>query len=237
MQEVYQVKPEIDFDMLRVNLRHVPYDKVFYYDSLDTEGTDLKDNERLFDEIRSLDGFHVHLGSVSGTKGKKRQKQVDVRLAVEMMMHAYQKNMSEAGLLAGDLDFKPLVENLIRLGTFVYLHYAEASTSKNLVYAADAGKPINLFHLHRFLKEAFKKEHPLPQSRGGVARENVARVVKRGKWNDCDVTLNQMKTGYVTKKGKSYVILALKPGQPDHTAEKAYYHHDSEELERFFRVV
>ena len=52
-----------------------------------------------------------------------------------------------------------------------------------------------------------------------------------------DVTLNQMKTGYVTKKGKSYVILALKPGQPDHTAEKAYYHHDSEELERFFRVV
>jgi uncharacterized LabA/DUF88 family protein len=43
--------------------------------------------------------------------GKKRQqKEVDVLLAVDMLTRSFYKNMTKAVLLAGDRDFKPVVE-------------------------------------------------------------------------------------------------------------------------------
>ena len=59
-----------------------------------------------FNSIRSLAGFHV----IEGTLSAKRQKEVDVALAVDMLTHAFNHNMGWAHLIAGDLDFRPLVQ-------------------------------------------------------------------------------------------------------------------------------
>jgi uncharacterized LabA/DUF88 family protein len=62
-----------------------------------------------FNAIRSLPGFHVRLGTLSGTGKRLRQKEVDVQLAVDMLTQAFAKNMNRATLIAGDLDFRPVV--------------------------------------------------------------------------------------------------------------------------------
>ncbi|MBD2254416.1 NYN domain-containing protein [Nostoc parmelioides] len=50
-------------------------------------------------------------------KAKKEQKEIDIMIAVDMLTHSFQKNMDEATLLAGDLDFKPLIDALVLNGT------------------------------------------------------------------------------------------------------------------------
>ena len=68
-------------------------------------------------------GFTFIGGRITGRPGNIRQKGVDVLLAVEMLDHAFRKNMDEAWLLAGDADFVPLVEAVTRLGTWVNVIY------------------------------------------------------------------------------------------------------------------
>lgn len=69
-------------------------DRVYYYNSLDDERRDgepedafqarLQADIARFDAIAAIPKFHVRLGSVSGrTLKRRRQKQVDVQLAVD----------------------------------------------------------------------------------------------------------------------------------------------------------
>ena len=74
--------------------------------------------ESKYDQIQSVPGFHVRLGTVVGSKPRRlRQKEVDVQLAVDMLIHASRKNMSSATLITGDLDFRPVVRSLGRVHT------------------------------------------------------------------------------------------------------------------------
>jgi uncharacterized LabA/DUF88 family protein len=96
-----------------------------------------------FDLIRSVVGAHVRLGSLTGKGEKKRrQKEVDILLTVDMMNHAIRQNMRRAVLLTGDRDFKPVVESLVQMGMFVEVVGDAKHTSQLLVGAADAFKPL-----------------------------------------------------------------------------------------------
>jgi uncharacterized LabA/DUF88 family protein len=127
--------------------------KAFYYDcindvQLNTEETTtfearVKAQEDDIDRIRCIPGYHVRLGSLSGKHKKIRQKQVDVLLAVEAMHHAFQKNMSHAVLIAGDLDFKPIVDSLIQYGIYVTVRYDRSSASSHFFWAADSSQAIS----------------------------------------------------------------------------------------------
>lgn len=126
--------------------------KCFYYDCADIRrsGEDesafnkrLAKQERLFDKFRRSYGTHVKLGSLVGEGKKARQKQVDILLAVDMMSHAARGNLRGAVLIAGDQDFKPLVDSLVSLGVFVEVWGDRRSTSPALVDAADAYKPLS----------------------------------------------------------------------------------------------
>lgn len=110
-----------------------PIQRVYYYDSLhdipkagetaEQLTARVESQQKFFDEIQSYEGFHVRLGSLSGTSRRFRQKEVDILLAVDALDHAFRRNMSEVTLLAGDLDFAPLVEALVRLGVWVEICY------------------------------------------------------------------------------------------------------------------
>ena len=71
--------------------------------------------------MREIDALHVRTGKLASRR--KRQKQVDVLLAVDMLTHSHLRNTKNAVLLSGDSDFVPLVQAVIQQGTFVSLLY------------------------------------------------------------------------------------------------------------------
>src|SRR5881409_2788863 len=91
---------EIDFNQVKGSFHA---QKCFYYDCLDDirgEGEDkasfvkrITRQENSFNKIREVVGTHVRLGSLTGTAKHKRQKKVDILLAVDMMNHASRKNL------------------------------------------------------------------------------------------------------------------------------------------------
>ncbi len=156
--------------------------KAFYYDCAEVPKKDETSEQfesrtdaqrRLFNQIRSLPGFHVRLGTLSGKAGKTRQKEVDVLLAVDMLTHTFYKNMARATLLAGDLDFRPIVESLVRLGAYVRVAYEPASASQDLCTAADEGVPRNIDDLWEWSDLEFRRHHKIPISEnGGIQPES-----------------------------------------------------------------
>lgn len=124
---------------------------MFYYDALPVreDGEAEKDHEMLvkpqkdmLDAVASVDRVHVYEGDAR--RRRKRgleQKKVDVMLTVDMLTHAFRKNMHQATLLTGDNDFKPLIDALVQDGLFVTLMYPPDETSRELMQAADARTP------------------------------------------------------------------------------------------------
>jgi len=146
--------------------------RFFYYDCLrdikKATETDQEFTARVqyqhesFKAIQSLLGFHVRLGSLSGTGKKLRQKKVDVLLAVEMLDNAFRKNMAGAVLLAGDADFIPVVEAVMRLGTWVEVCYDPHGASEELYSLADKGTPLTFTDLWSWSSNEFRTKYYLP---------------------------------------------------------------------------
>src|SRR5271166_4288465 len=120
------------------------YDKIFYYDAVPGKAHEeaqavyearvQPDHDR-FAKIQALDRVHVALGKTVGAD--RRQKGVDVQLAVDMMTHAFRGNIAKATLFAGDADFVPLIKSLVGEGLHVTLwHPPQANTE--LTGAADS---------------------------------------------------------------------------------------------------
>lgn len=168
---------KLDFQEIRDDIQPR---RAFYYDCLnDVRDADeperaydkrVADQKAVFSKVRSTRGFHVRLGSLRGEKKKKRrQKEVDVSLAVDMLTHSFSRNTSDMVLIAGDLDFKPLVEAVVRLGTWVTLMAARQSAARELIEAADHWEAIDLDRLHRWSSKDFRDQHSMPQV--NIARE------------------------------------------------------------------
>lgn len=140
----------------RIRSRHKAA-RVFYYDSLDDARkpgeTDsmfqnrVRDQQKFFDKVSSEPGYFLRLGAMSGESGRRRQKEVDVLLAVDMLMHSHNRNMGTAVLIAGDRDFKPVVEALVHQGTLVKVISDRRSGSKDLSRAADSSIALSLEEL------------------------------------------------------------------------------------------
>lgn len=162
---------KIDFEAVRATTGNAH--KVFYYDCIDdlphdgeSEGdlkTRIAAQEGFFEQLDSLPGYHVRLGSLSGAPKKRRQKKVDILLAVEMLEHAFHKNMNRAVLLAGDLDFAPLVDVVTRLGIWVEVSFVQGTAARGLLTAADSRYQLSFSHLYGLSHDTFKKTYPLPQ--------------------------------------------------------------------------
>ncbi len=189
MQALFGVPADIDLAAVRRNLSPHPR-RVFYYDCLNDVRKDgesetdfdprVQKQQVAFDAIQSLDGFHVRLGSVSGKNRKIRQKKVDVLLAVDALDHAFRKNMEQVFLIAGDLDFVPLVDSLIRLGTYVRVIYQAKSAARGLYSAADLASPITFNEVYFWTTDGFRKQHPLPACEIGARQPTPESPIKTG---------------------------------------------------------
>lgn len=130
------------------------YAKVFYYDAVSGKAHNeaqaayearVQPEHERFAKIQSLDRVHVQLGQIVGKD--KRQKGVDVRLAVDMMSHAFRGNISRATLFAGDADFVPLIKALVNHGLHVTLWHPPQANAE-LRGAADSARPFDFQSHH-----------------------------------------------------------------------------------------
>lgn len=116
-----------------------------------------------FSSIRMLDGWHVTEGVMVGQGANARQKQIDIQIAVDMLSHSHRRNMDELDFIAGDQDFKPLLEALVRDGMYVRLIYEPKSASEALIESADAQRKINVYDVaYTWATDEFRKAYSLP---------------------------------------------------------------------------
>ncbi len=164
----FKGKPvELDFEILAKG-----FQKTFYYDCLSPQNKGenqvdydnrLIPQKNFFNSLREHNGFHVYEGTTSGTGGRARQKQIDIMIAVHMLSHTIRGNMSKTTLLAGDLDFKPVVDALVQEGMYVTLWCEKRSTSRELLYSADSKRDFDLWYVWQSTTIKFRNEFPAPQ--------------------------------------------------------------------------
>lgn len=70
--------------------------------------------------------------------------------------------MQTAVFIAGDLDFKPLVDSLVSLGVFVEVIYERTSAARDLYRAADSSTALNHVAAWNWSTRAYIKDNPLP---------------------------------------------------------------------------
>lgn len=148
------------------------FTKVFYYDCLGPQAMQETEadyrgrmalQEAHFRKLRALRGWHVVEGVVKGTGKRARQKEIDILIAVDMLTHTHRRNMHKVAFIAGDQDFRPLVEAVVREGMFIDLWYEATTASSELIYAADSHRELDAYAIHEILDKEFQKMNPLPQ--------------------------------------------------------------------------
>ena len=184
------------------------FDKVFYYDAVsgrehgesqEVYAARVEPEHERFAQFQALDRVHVALGKIVGKD--RRQKGVDVRLAVDMMTHAFRGKISRATLFAGDADFLPLVQALVSEGLHVTLWHPPQA-NKDLKGAADSNRAFSFrTDCHCFTLDGSKPAFQTLGSGGGridLAAHGVSEVVKisgqrfAGNWDGEVLSIFQM---------------------------------------------
>ena len=206
--------------------------RTYYYDCLDDtqkngEGelefkARLNAQEAYFSTIRSLHGLHLQLGKLTGARNR-RQKEVDVLLTVDMLTHGFNRNMTHAVLLSGDLDFRPVVEALVRGGVFVEVWYERTTGAKELYWAADLGQPLDWYSLYHWSDHKFRLTHPFPTRRDGLSPSPNSAILKTGihAGNPASLIHDRVRQSYILNAERSGSALSFE-------------HVDQGILERFF---
>ena len=156
---------ELDYRVMSSGAR-----KVFYYDALPIQRKEeteaefrlrLTNKELFFESLRAINGWHVQLGISKRYIGKMaQQKEVDVLLAVDMLSHTYRKNMDAVTFVAGDQDFRPLLDAVVRDGMYVTLYYDKNHTSVDLINMADARQELDYYTLMQMFPAEVRTAHP-----------------------------------------------------------------------------
>lgn len=181
----------------------------FYYDCLAPQATQEPEadyrariavQQAHFTKLRSLRGWHVVEGIIKRTGKRARQKEIDILIAVDMLTHTHRRNMHRAAFIAGDQDFRPLVEAVVREGMFIELWYEAASGSSELIYAADAHRVLDAYTLHGILDKQFQKANPLPQrsAQPGKSIDHAVLIATSTTSENLPVELYQQNHAYLT---------------------------------------
>jgi uncharacterized LabA/DUF88 family protein len=224
MRDFFGVDGELDLTPVMQNARA---QRAYFYDSLDdatrpneteeARRARIRPLEEFFARTRDLTGFHVRLGTVTGNSKKRRQKEVDILLAVDMLTHGFNGSMEKAVLIAGDLDFRPIVETLVRNGVFVDVWYDRSSIAADLPAAADFGVAIRFRTLYDWNSDGFRNAHRIPdEERQSFPR--LGDLVKTGSLRGYDVELYRY-----DRDGRPALLtlwITIEPGDSIHISDE-----------------
>lgn len=194
---------KLDFTKIKVTF---DAQKCFYYDCLDDikgqEESDsayakrVEEQEAFFNSISEIPGWHVRLGSLSGKGKKRRQKEVDILLAVDMLNHAVRDNLLRATLLTGDRDFKPVVDSLVQMGVIIGVAGDESQTSKPLARAADSFTPLTFSLYFDWTDNKVQQKYPVEIQQINMPPSQLP-IIRTGTWNGKNIFLTMGQGGYV----------------------------------------
>jgi uncharacterized LabA/DUF88 family protein len=193
----------IDFNRVKDTFKA---EKCFYYDCRDDLKRDgesddgyaarVAEQDSYFNAIQEIPGCHVRLGNLAGQGKKKRQKEVDILLAVDILNHAVRDNLLRATLLTGDRDFKPVVDSLVQMGVFISVAGDQTHMSKELAWAADSFTPLTFSHYFDWTDRKLQQKYAL-----GVRQINMppahVQTTRVGTWRGTPVTLSMAPGGHV----------------------------------------
>jgi len=155
--------------------------KVFYYDALpkrrqsetDAEFANrLSTQKAVFAEIQSQDYFHAEVGAIDGNfiEGVA-QKGVDVRLAIDALLHSLRGNTRNVTIFTSDSDFIPLLRALVQNGVNVTLMYDPQKANEFLVRSADIHTPITASLFKSYLAPGQQKDFE-----AGLGQESFTNI-------------------------------------------------------------
>ena len=213
------------------------FHKVFYYDCLPAKKQEEDDTEyqnrikpkiELFNHLKSVDRLHVYEGTAR-YRDKRRgqeQKQVDIMIAVDMLTHSFRRNMNEATLLTGDLDFKPLIDALVQEGMYVSLWYPKGRTNYELVDSADSRKAIKIHDVKAWFTHTFQVKVKLP----ALTQLNPPNLDPS--WQHLETVKQVTYEAFLYKRAGNYA--ALLPVDSDYYL---YEHDDLEQLKFYINNI
>lgn len=237
---VFQIEPDIDFREMRQDL---DCQKAFYYGCVDDVRRPAEDQatyevrveaqEKRHERIQAAPGVHVRLGTLAGTKPKRlRQKEVDVQLAVDMLSHAFAKNMSSAILVTGDLDFRPVVRTLMQFGTYVRLCFMAESVARDLLWASDEGLEMTVERVYRWTTNEFRSQYPFPIVQAFAVPPDKVFAATQGVLNRRGQVGQSNLEAWFTESDRMYHIVVVSDGG----RYLSYTHKDSNLVERFVGI-
>lgn len=213
------------------------FQKVFYYDCLPAKKhgeneTDYQNRIQtkvdLFNDLRSVDRFHVYEGTAR-YRDKRRgqeQKQVDIMIAVDMLTHSFRRNMTEATLLTGDLDFKPLIDALVQDGMYVSLWYPKGKTNYELVDSADSRQAITIHQVHGWFTDTFQAKVKTP------VLHHLSPGNLDPSWHHIDTIKQVTYEALIYERAGNYSALL-----PINNGYYFYQHHDLEQLKFYVNNI
>lgn len=121
----------------------------------DKKGQELRKNQlRLFNHLSSKkQGFHIERGYIMHNDGAFYEKGVDVKLAVDILVGAYENLYDTAILVSSDTDLIPAIEKVRLLGKKVeYIGFSH-KPSFGLIKNASESKLLAKSDLEQFQQE------------------------------------------------------------------------------------
>jgi uncharacterized LabA/DUF88 family protein len=120
--------------------------RTYYYDAVVDpieNPNEFKKQEEYFDNIEKFAVYEVKLARLKGTKKGRKQKGVDVMLAVDMITKAFMNHYDIAIFLAGDDDFLDLIKAVKDLtDKRVYGAFYPDEVSEDLLNNLDKRQPL-----------------------------------------------------------------------------------------------
>lgn len=187
---------EIDFAKVKTDFNA---DKCFYFDCVDDDSK--------FRGLRKSD-WRVELGFLRNGK-KREQKEVDTLIAVNMVRCAYIGKMSNAILLSGDTDFRPVVEELARIDVDVKVVGNKNNVSQELMGEATSVQLLDIDDYYRWTKESVKAVKPLAKIKERTVNDTssisaTTKSIKKGKYLGDSITL-------MKENDSSFFLISQKP--------------------------
>lgn len=125
-----------------------------YYDAEPSDQSSIPVVEQYWQFVENQFDTELRFGEARGRP--KRQKGVDVLLAVDMLSASSRQLFDVAILVSGDADFVPLIREVRRHGVTVVVAGVRSTTARELQIAADRFVPLDFPSCPAWSHEPFK---------------------------------------------------------------------------------
>ncbi len=99
--------------------------------------------QKFITKLKRLPRFEVKLGKLQVIGNQFKQKMIDVLMSLDIATMAYENQIQQAVIIAGDSDFIPAIKKAKDYGIIIHLYYHPSSAHNDLLDEVDELHEIN----------------------------------------------------------------------------------------------